>query len=64
MRGERNNGEPFRSRTVENNGVDPTNHNPKPTRAPLERREASPDKYATSGMERALGSLADKTHKC
>jgi hypothetical protein len=38
--------------------------NPKPTKAPLQRREASPAKYATSGMERALGELADKTHKC
>lgn len=37
--------------------------NPVPTRAPLERREASPSKYNTSGMERAMGALADKTHK-
>jgi hypothetical protein len=35
----------------------------KPTRAPLQRREASPDKYTTSGMERALGGLADKEHQ-
>lgn len=36
----------------------------KPTKAPLQRREGSPEKYNTSGMERALGGLADKTHKC
>jgi hypothetical protein len=37
--------------------------NPTPTRAPLAPRSASPAEYATSGMERALGQLADKTHR-
>lgn len=37
--------------------------NPVPTKAPLQRREGSPRKYASSGMERAMGDLADKTHK-
>lgn len=38
--------------------------NPAPTKAPLARREGSPAAYATSGMESALGKLADKAHKC
>ena len=39
--------------------------NPKPTKAPLERRSASPNdpRYATSGIEQAMGALADKLHK-
>jgi hypothetical protein len=40
-----------------------TGHNPKPTRSRLQDREASPAKYNTSGMESAMGNLADKTHK-
>ena len=37
----------------------------KPTKAPLERRSASPNdpRYATSGIEQAMGALADKLHK-
>jgi hypothetical protein len=37
--------------------------NPPPTRAPLAPRSGSPAEYNTSGMERALGQLADKTHR-
>lgn len=36
--------------------------NPKPTKAPLQSRSASPARFNTSGMENAMGSLADKTH--
>jgi hypothetical protein len=36
--------------------------NPKPTKQPLQTRSASPTRYNTSGMESALGALADKTH--
>lgn len=40
-------------------------HDPVPTRQlNIKDRSASPDRYATSGMERAMGALADKTHKC
>lgn len=39
-------------------------HDPVPDRSlAIKDRSASPDRYATSGMERAMGSLADKTHK-
>lgn len=40
-------------------------HNPKPTKAPLQDRRSVPAgaAYATSGMERAMGALADATHK-
>lgn len=34
----------------------------KPTRAPLQTRSASPANYATSGIERAMGSQADRMH--
>ena len=36
--------------------------NPRPTRAPLQARPASPGQYASSGMEQAMGALADKLH--
>lgn len=36
---------------------------PKPTRGPLADRSASPGNYNTSGMERAMGALADQLHK-
>ena len=35
----------------------------KPTRGPLQDRSASPEKYNTSGMEAAMGQLADKEHQ-
>ena len=35
----------------------------KPTKAPLQTRSASPAAYATSGIEQAMGALADKLHK-
>lgn len=34
----------------------------KPTKVGTIQGSASPAKYATSGMERAMGELADKTH--
>lgn len=37
--------------------------NPRPTNAPLKTQSASPAAYATSGVERALGQLADKIHR-
>ncbi len=37
--------------------------NPRPTKGPLQDRQASPARYSTSGMEQALGQLADKTHR-
>jgi len=50
-----------------NNQVDPDfsqGANPIPTRAhSIKERGASPERYASSGMERAMGALADKTHK-
>jgi hypothetical protein len=36
--------------------------NPKPTRGPLATRSASPDAYATSGMERAMHAQANREH--
>lgn len=36
--------------------------NPKPTRGPLSARSASPASNNTSGMEDALGALADQKH--
>jgi hypothetical protein len=36
--------------------------NPAPTRGPLQTRSASPTSSYTSGMESAMGALADKTH--
>lgn len=36
--------------------------NPKPTKQPLETRSASPARFNTSGMEDALGKLADEKH--
>lgn len=42
---------------------DASGDNPKPTRKPLAEREASPARYATSGMEQAMGEQADKLHK-
>lgn len=36
--------------------------NPAPTRAPLQDRSSAPDKYTTSGMERALHAHANKVH--
>lgn len=43
--------------------VDTMGANPRPTRGPLQGRSGSPAGYNTSGMEAALGALADKTHK-
>ena len=37
--------------------------NPVPSRGPLQSRSASPAAYNTSGMETALGALADREHK-
>lgn len=37
-------------------------HNPAPTRAPLASRSATPGGYNTSGMEKAMGTHADKVH--
>lgn len=53
--------DPFRgsSQDLPDHSVD---HNPKPTRARLQDREGSPAKYNTSGMEGAMGALADKEH--
>lgn len=41
---------------------DTSGDNPKPTKGPLQSRPASPNGYATSGMERAMGAQADKMH--
>lgn len=39
-------------------------HDPAPTRQlNIKDRSSAPDRYASSGMERAMGNLADKTHK-
>lgn len=38
-------------------------HNPAPTRTALQDRESAPAKYNTSGMEAAMGALADKEHQ-
>lgn len=38
--------------------------NPKPTNARMKNQGSAPDKYATSGIERAMGAQADKIHKC
>lgn len=35
----------------------------KPTKAPLQERQSAPAAYATSGLEAAMGQLADKLHK-
>lgn len=37
----------------------------KPTKAPLQSRTSAPNdpRYATSGIEQAMGALADKLHK-
>lgn len=35
---------------------------PKATKARLQDRQASPDVYMTSGLERAMGAQADKMH--
>lgn len=40
----------------------PNGDNPRPTKAPLASRSASPAGYATSGMEAAMGKHADKLH--
>lgn len=40
----------------------PTNPGTKPTKAPLQSRPAAPTNHNTSGMEGALGALADKMH--
>lgn len=37
-------------------------NNPRPTNAPMAPRPASPAEHNTSGMERALGQMADKVH--
>lgn len=39
-----------------------TNMGTKPTKAPLQSRPAAPTNHNTSGMEGALGALADKLH--
>ncbi len=52
--------------SVENDPNEPTNlsgAHARPTRGPLNSRSASPAEYQTSGMEAALGRLADQTHK-
>lgn len=38
--------------------------NPKPTNDKLKNKGSSPAKYATSGIEAAMGAQADKIHKC
>lgn len=48
------------AQTLPDHSVD---HNPKPTRARLQDRESAPAKYNTSGMEGAMGALADKEHQ-
>lgn len=68
MRGEKPTTNPFqaRQRTPEQDNADQAfgqGTNPAPTKAPLAPRSSSPAAYATSGMERALGSLADRVHK-
>jgi hypothetical protein len=35
----------------------------KPTKAPLQERQSAPAAYATSGLEAAMGQLADKLHQ-
>lgn len=40
----------------------PSGANPKPTKAPLASRSASPPDGYGSGIERAMGGLADKEH--
>lgn len=37
--------------------------NPAPTRNGISARTSAPAEYATSGMEKAMGDLADKIHK-
>lgn len=41
----------------------PNGQHAKPTKASLQDRSGSPDAYNTSGIERAMAKLADKTHK-
>lgn len=41
----------------------PNGQHSKPTKASLQSRSGSPDAYNTSGIERAMAKLADKTHK-
>lgn len=43
----------------------PSGQNPKPTKASLQDRQGSPSGagYTTSGIDRAMQQLADKTHK-
>jgi hypothetical protein len=36
---------------------------PKPTKGPLNSRQASPNNYNSSGLENAMGALADKMHR-
>lgn len=36
--------------------------NPRPTNARLQDRSSAPDKYATSGMERAMHAHANRVH--
>lgn len=66
MRGEKPVNNPFvaRQRTPEQDSVDQAQAgaNPVPTRAPLQARSASPAAFNTSGMEGALGQMADKLH--
>lgn len=66
MRGEKPTTNPFqaRERTPGQDNAEQAQAgvNPAPTKAPLAPRSASPAAYATSGMESALGALADKTH--
>ncbi len=50
---------PSASRQIDGNL---TNLGAAPTRAPLKSRQASPSE-GRSGMERAMGALADKVHK-
>lgn len=47
---------------VPTSGADESGPNPKPTGAPLAIGRASPSSPQMSGMERAMGSAADKIH--
>lgn len=47
---------------VPTSGADESGYNPKPTNAPLRIGRASPTSPQMSGMERAMGSAADKLH--
>lgn len=46
----------------EERGSQPNGANPAPTRAPLAARSASPSSGYGSGIESAMGAMADKLH--